>query len=168
MMKHFFVVCSFVFTLILVSCLGENQMKVSVIEQADQFAFYLRHKQYDQYLNNMTHFVFIDEKEKQQLKKGLEQQMTFLEEHNNSITKTESLLNSSILENDGYYQCVVKQVTFYSNNFTSFKSNTYLLAISKDGLVWKFADVTNFSEAIIKNIFPELSPNLKFENDKKE
>jgi len=157
----------FLLPVFLVGCLGENQMKNAVISQSDELGIALKNGQLETYLDKMAHFVFVNDNERNQLKEKLQDQLDYLSSRRNKIIKVQSAIHSDIYENKGYYQCMVKQVASIKNDFTIYGSNTYLLAVSKDGETWKFADVTNFSEQIIKQIFPELSDDLKFNNKDK-
>lgn len=146
--------------LMLISCLGKNKMQAKVLEQADEFGNFLKRKQYDKHIAKMAYFVYANEEEKEQLKENLKANDKYNEQRDSDLTKVTSLLNSEIYENNGYYQCIVKQVRSYTNNFTTVNSNFYLLAISKNGEDWKFADITGLNIEIVRAVFKEMHPDL--------
>lgn len=140
-------------------------MKSNVEKQANEMGNFLRKGEIDKYLDNMAHFVYVNDEERAQLKKNIQEQLDFMKERDNDITKIQSIVNSGIYENGGYYQCVVKQVADVTNNYTVYNTKTYLMAVSTDGEKWKFADVTNLSDKILRAVFPEMHPDLKIVKD---
>lgn len=149
----------------LASCLGKNQMENTVIQQADELGSALKNRRIEKYLDYMAHFVFNGQAERQELKQKIEDQFNYLAERKTRIVRVQNFLHSEIVENEDYYQCVIKQVVFNQNEHAMYDANTYFLAISKDGETWKFADVTAFTENIIRQVFPQLAPELKFNNN---
>lgn len=161
-MKRFFY--TLFISLILVSCLGENQMKSNAEEQAGKMGQALKNRQFDKYLDYMAHFVYSTDEERDEMKKEIIEQFNYLDERNDRIIRVQSAIHSDLLNHEGFYQCVIKQVYSHVNNYSDYGSTTYLLAISNDGENWKFADVTMLNEKIIMQAFPQLSPDLKFNN----
>jgi len=150
----------------LVSCLGEKEMNSTVETQADELGRYYKEGYYQRYAESMAYFVYASPEERNQLKANLQKEIEDLRSHNNSVIENiSSHLHTGILEHDGYYQCVVKQDLFIKSDLTNYETHKYLLAISQDGEVWKFADVTNFSEDMIRAVFPEMDPKLQFKKE---
>lgn len=135
-------------------------MQATVVEQADEFGNFLKRKQYDKHISKMAHFVYANKEEKAQLKENLKATDKYNAQRDADLTKVSSLMNSEIFENKGYYQCIIKQVRSYTNNFATVNSNFYLLAVSKDGVNWKFADITGLDIKIVGMVFKELHPDL--------
>jgi hypothetical protein len=150
----------FLFPIVLGSCLGKNKMQAKVVEQANELGNFLKRKQYDKYIDRMAYFVYANNEEKKQLKKNLKAIDMYSDQRDSDLTNVNSLLNSEIFENQGYYQCIIKQVRSYTNNYATVNSNFYLLAISKDGAEWKFADITSLDIKIVRHVFKEMHPDL--------
>lgn len=158
----------FLMPIFLVSCLGEKEMTSAVEEQANQLGQFLREGRFERYLDNMAYFVYASTAERNQLKKDLEAKAAYLAERGDKIVSIESRLYSNIYENEGYYQCMVRQKVFYRNNNTTYDTKTYLLAISENGEDWKFADATNLTDKLVRTVFPEMHPDLKVEKRHEE
>ena len=155
--------------LLLASCLGDKEMKTSVEEQANELGGFLRRASFNLYLERMAPFVYSNNAERDQLKKQLEEQRAQLYARDHSeIKATQAHLSSDIYENEGYYQCIVRQETLVKTDLTSYSTNYWLLAISEDGEEWKFADITHFSEDMVRAVFPELHSKLKTDKIKRE
>lgn len=156
----------FLIPLLFVSCLGEKEMNTTVETQADELGRYYKEGYYQRYLECMAYFVYANKDERNQLKAVLEKEREDFQAHNNSVIENvSSHLHSEIMENDGYYQCVIKQDLLVKSDLTTFETHKYLLAISQDGETWKFADVTNYSEDMIRAVFPEMHPKLQFKKE---
>jgi len=152
--------------LILVSCLGKNKMQSQVISQADELGRNLIRSEWNAYLNKMAYFVYSNKEEREMLKENLLKEKSIANESSADLTRAATLKNTDIFEKDGYYQCIVKQVRYYTNNYTTYTADFYLLAISKDGENWKFADITNLPLKIVQAVFKEMHPDLNIVKDK--
>ena len=135
-------------------------MQSQVISQSDELGRNLIKNQLNAYLNKMAYFVYANKTEREQLKRNLKEEKEISNQRNADLTRVVTLKNSDIFENDGYYQCIVKQVRYYTNNYTTYTVDFYLLAISSDGDKWKFADITNIPIKIIRGVFKEMHPDL--------
>src|SRR5262245_41958726 len=109
-----------------VSCLGKNKMESAVITQANELGRNLVRSELDTYLDKMAHFVYANKKERELLRENLLKQQQFEKERNTDLTRAITLKNSEIFEKDGYFQCIVKQVRYYSNTFTTYTTDYYL------------------------------------------
>jgi hypothetical protein len=148
------------FLLMLVSCLGKNKMQTSVISQANELGRNLIRNEMDTYLDKMAYFVYSNKEERELLRQNILKQQEFEKARNTDFTKAITLKNSEIFENQGYYQCIVKQVRYFTNSFTTYTNDYYLLAVSQDGDSWKFADITHISRDILAGVFKEMHPDL--------
>lgn len=144
-------------------CLGKNQMKANAVEQAEEWGGYLVEGRIEKYLTGMAHFVFADANEREMLRKSIEEERNVLRFKNTRLTKIESAIDSDLYEKDEYYQCKIKQLHTFESGDSKYSVEKYILAVSKDGELWKFADVTTLSDKIIRTVFPELHPDIKIE-----
>lgn len=163
-----FLQLSILSSIFLVSCLGKNQMEAMVIRQADELARNLMRDELETYLDKMAHFVYANPAEREQLKQNLINQEKFSSNRGADMIKAVSQKNSEIFEHEGYFQCIIKQVRFFANNVTTYTDDFYLLAVSKDGETWKFADITNIPIKILRGVFKEMHPDLDVVKESKE
>lgn len=155
--------------LLLVSCLGNKELKTSVEDQANDVGRLFLKANFNAYLDRMAPFVYANQAEREQLKKLLQEQRDQLYARDHSeIKNIKAHLVTEIEEHDDYYQCVLKQEVLIKNDLTSYVAAYFWLAVSEDGEEWKFADITHYSEDMLRAVFPELDPKLKTDRIKKE
>lgn len=143
-------------------------MQSSVISQANELGRNLIRNEMDTYLDKMAHFVYANKDERELLRQNTLKQQEFEKQRDADFTRAVSLKNSEIFENEGYFQCIVKQVRYYTNSFTTYTTDYYLLAVSKDGDIWKFADITHLSRDVVAGVFKEMHPELDIVKEGKE
>ena len=93
--------------------------------------------------------------------KYLQEEMKFLDETDMQIYKAGKILQ--LLKINGQYQCIVESFMQMKMNEITISGSSYDIAISDDGVKWTFSRITESATAAqIRNIFPGLSPDLKF------